>query len=64
MQLSELKNKIVKCKKCPRLVKFRNKIAREKTAKSVTKIDIGAKNANVINAIPLGFITGCYHHEE
>ena len=30
MQLSELKNKIIKCKKCPRLVKFRNKIAREK----------------------------------
>ena len=30
MQLSELKNKIVKCKKCPRLVKFRNKIAKEK----------------------------------
>ena len=30
MQLSELKNKIIKCKKCPRLVKFRNKIAKEK----------------------------------
>ena len=30
MQLTELKNKIIKCKKCPRLVKFRNKIAREK----------------------------------
>ena len=30
MQLSELKNKIIKCNKCPRLVKFRNKIAREK----------------------------------
>ena len=30
MQLSELKNKIIKCKKCPRLVKFRNKIAIEK----------------------------------
>ena len=30
MQLSKLKNKIIKCKKCPRLVKFRNKIAREK----------------------------------
>jgi len=30
MQLSELENKIIKCKKCPRLVKFRNKIAREK----------------------------------
>ena len=30
MQLSELENKIIKCKKCPRLVKFRNKIAKEK----------------------------------
>ena len=30
MQISDLKNKIIKCKKCPRLVKFRNKIANEK----------------------------------
>ena len=30
MQISILENKIIKCKKCPRLVKFRNKIAKEK----------------------------------
>ena len=39
-------------------------MTREKTATSVTKIDIGAKNAKVINAIPLSFIAEYYHHEE
>ena len=37
--------------------------AKENTAKSVRKIDMGAQNAKVINTIPLSFITECYRQE-
>ena len=55
MQLSELENKIIKCKKCPRLVKFRNKIAKEKRKQYINEnywgkpiTGFGNSNAKII----------------
>jgi uracil-DNA glycosylase len=53
--LKELNNKIVKCNKCPRLVKFRNKISVEKRKQYINEIywgkpitGFGDKNAKIL----------------